>query len=150
VIAQRRFSRKEALRPTGSLPWRRRLTPSMVRCAATCRGAASTIAGGQAQLPANLSLMNTYEESLCVALDAGQITQLEAEYGLQFDDPHVPTSAGSGPGTYTVAIHPAQPEDDCGDCRQRIDVLCEDEDVLAGALAEVEAFVQSIGGCVCH
>jgi hypothetical protein len=95
-------------------------------------------------------MATTYEQSICVDLDGDQIAQLEKKYGLRFDDPHVPTSGGSGPGPCTIVIHPAEAEDDCGDCRQRIDVLAEDEELLDHCVADVRRYVQSIGGGLCE
>jgi len=90
------------------------------------------------------------EESICVDLDAGQIKRLENEFGLKFDEPELPTSGASGPGPYTVAIHPADEADDCGDCRQRIDVLADEEWHVDGGIAAVKSFVLHIGGQICE
>jgi len=105
--------------------------------------AADFLAGDASNMP------DTFQDQLCVDLDASQIEQLEAKYKLRFDDPDLPTSAGSGPGDATVSIHPAAATDDCGDCRQLILVATEEESALDDALKEIAQFVKSIGGRAC-
>jgi len=93
---------------------------------------------------------DSLQDQICVDVDAVQIEQLESKYKLEFDEPDLPTSAGSGPGAFTVSIHPATADDGCGNCHQLILVSTEDESLLDDALTSIADFVRSIGGRVCN